>query len=65
MPEIDIEPAPKVDAAAVGRAVVDLLVGESLQVGRDVKVTVVAKSGRLARLVVCAPRDQALKKLPE
>lgn len=50
--------------AAVGassRKVVDLQIGDTLMVGDNVTMRMLAKSGKLARLVVCAPRSVAVK----
>lgn len=55
--------ATKVPAAAgaSSRKVVDLQIGDTLMVGDDVTMRVLAKSGKLARLVVCAPRSVAVR----
>lgn len=50
-----------VDDAEPSRVVFDLAVGETLDVGNDITVTVLSKSGRQARLLVRAPRSMALK----
>lgn len=50
-------------AGASSRKVVDLQIGDTLMVGDDVTMRVLAKSGKLARLVVCAPRSVAVQKI--
>lgn len=62
MPDV-IAPTTRAPAAAAAssRKVVDLQIGDTLMVGDDVTMRVLAKSGKLARLVVCAPRSVAVK----
>lgn len=53
--------APRSADEGSGRAVFDVPVGDTLSVGADIAVTVLAKSGRAARLLVRAPRSMPLK----
>ncbi len=46
---------------AISRVVVDLRVGETLSLGDDVAIKMISKSGKLARLLVCATRSVPLK----
>lgn len=61
MPDVMAPTTQAPAAAASSRKVVDLQIGDTLMVGDDVTMRVLAKSGKLARLVVCAPRSVAVK----
>lgn len=47
---------------ASSRGVFDVAVGETLDVGNNITVTVLSKSGRQAKLLVCAPRSMPVKR---
>lgn len=52
-PESQLRPTAASDQS---RTVYDLQIGDTLSVGDDVTLKVLAKSGKRARLLICAPK---------